>query len=273
MFGKQSAIHDIINAPEVTILKTGLVSVTFRKLSCEEIIEITQNAGLDAIEWGGDVHVPHGDIERAADVAGKTKEAGLSVSSYGSYYRPGKTVQDIDFQDVLATAKVLTAPAIRVWAGDKGSSAATNATWDVVVKESRRIADMAGAEKIRIAYEFHRNSLTDTNESAARLMEKVNHPNIGIYWQPPDRTTLQNNLAGLRAVKPYLENIHAFSWDEKTGERLLLRAMKEKWIELLKEIAAAPGDRYILLEFVKDDSIENFLSDAEALKSWIRTAM
>lgn len=271
MFGKQSAIHDIICAPEAEMLKTGLVSVTFRKLSCEEVIEITQNAGLDAIEWGGDVHVPHGDIERAAVVADETNNAGLSVSSYGSYYRPGKKVQDIDFQDVLATAKVLKAPVIRVWAGDSGSSTANKATWDVVVKESRRIADMAAVEEIRIAYEFHGNSLTDTNESAARLLEEVNHHNIGIYWQPPGRTSLQNNLEGLRAVKPHLENIHAFSWDEETGERLPLLAMKEKWIELLKEIASAQGDRYILLEFVKDDSIENFFSDAETLKGWIQT--
>ena len=33
--------------------KTGLTSVTFRKLSCEEIIQLASRARLDGIEWGG----------------------------------------------------------------------------------------------------------------------------------------------------------------------------------------------------------------------------
>ena len=40
------------------MLIPGLVSVTFRKLSRTEIAGLMVNAGLSAIEWGGDVHVP-----------------------------------------------------------------------------------------------------------------------------------------------------------------------------------------------------------------------
>jgi 3-dehydroshikimate dehydratase len=50
------------------MIKTGLVSVSFRKFSPEKIIEMVKNAGLCAIEWGGDVHVPHGDVELARKV-------------------------------------------------------------------------------------------------------------------------------------------------------------------------------------------------------------
>ena len=44
-------------------MKTGLCSVSFRKLTVEEIIAAVKDAGLDGIECGGDVHVPHGDVE------------------------------------------------------------------------------------------------------------------------------------------------------------------------------------------------------------------
>jgi len=64
----------------------GLVSITFRKLSPEQIIELVRKAGLSGIEWGGDIHVPHGDIARAKEVKSMTKEAGLRVAVYGSYY-------------------------------------------------------------------------------------------------------------------------------------------------------------------------------------------
>ena len=42
------------------MLKTGVCSVTFRNLNVERIIELVVEAGLDGIEWGGDVHVPTG---------------------------------------------------------------------------------------------------------------------------------------------------------------------------------------------------------------------
>ena len=57
----------------------GLVSISFRSLSPEEIIRIAKAAGLSAIEWGGDVHVPFGEIETARRVGEITRAAGLSI--------------------------------------------------------------------------------------------------------------------------------------------------------------------------------------------------
>jgi len=64
-------------------MKTGLCSVSFRKLTVVEIIAAVKAAGLDGIEWGGDVHVPHGDVEKAKQVAKLMEEAGLETLSYG----------------------------------------------------------------------------------------------------------------------------------------------------------------------------------------------
>jgi hypothetical protein len=46
------------------MIQTGLVSITFRQLSPPAIIDLVRQAGLEGIEWGGDVHVPHGDLGR-----------------------------------------------------------------------------------------------------------------------------------------------------------------------------------------------------------------
>jgi len=46
----------------------GWVSITFRSLTAERIIALVRQAGLSAIEWGGDIHVRHGDTGRAREV-------------------------------------------------------------------------------------------------------------------------------------------------------------------------------------------------------------
>lgn len=69
------------------MLKTGLVSVTFRDKTPEEIISAVKQCGLEGIEWGGDVHVLPGDVSRAREIRHLTEQAGLAVWAYGSYLR------------------------------------------------------------------------------------------------------------------------------------------------------------------------------------------
>ena len=68
-------------------MKTSLISVTFRKKTVEEIVDIACKGGLSAIEWGGDKHIVPGDKEAISLAKQLCQENGLSVSAYGSYYR------------------------------------------------------------------------------------------------------------------------------------------------------------------------------------------
>ena len=51
---------------------SGMTSVTFRKKTVEQIIAIAVKANLKGIEWGSDVHVPVGNIDRARQVGEMT---------------------------------------------------------------------------------------------------------------------------------------------------------------------------------------------------------
>ena len=68
---------------------TGLVSISFRKETPQTLIRASREAGLEKIEWGGDVHVPVGDLARAKQVGEETRAAGLDPCAYGSYFRIG----------------------------------------------------------------------------------------------------------------------------------------------------------------------------------------
>ncbi len=251
------------------MIKSGLVSVTFRKLPPEEIVDLVAQAGLDGIEWGGDIHVPHGDVKRAGEVRKMTADTGLAVAAYGSYYKVGHEEDSVPFEDVVATAVELGAPTIRVWAGGKGSADADDEYRGLVVSESQRIADLAAREGITVSYEFHGNTLTDTNESTVKLLEEVANDNVRTYWQPPSKWEVAHCAEGLQAVLLWLTNVHAYYCDKTSGKSLPLAEGQDAWKRYLHEIAALDAEHYVMLEFVKDGSPEVFLKDAATLKSWL----
>lgn len=262
------------------MITPGLVSVTFRELSPEEIIRLVRQAGLEALEWGGDVHVPHGDLARAREVNRLTVEAGLRVCAYGSYYRVGAN-EAPDFETVLSTALALGAPLVRVWAGRKGSLESSPADWQRVVADSLRICDLAAREGLAVAYEFHRGTLTDTNESARRLLEladdelqaSAGRSALLCYWQPPISSSQSYNIKGLEMVGPWLANLHVFHWVNAGGtpmvERRPLAEGEQDWPAYLRCISADKNPHCALLEFVRGDRPEQFLEDAAVLKRWL----
>ena len=251
------------------MLYSGLVSITFRQLAPQDVIDLARQAGLDSIEWGGDVHVPHGDVARAREVAAQTTAAGLRVSSYGSYYRLRRE-EPAPFEDVLATAVALGAPLIRVWAGDTASADVDAAERERIVQESRRIAELAAQAGVGISYEYHGNTLTDTRESAVALLQAVDHPNMTCFWQPAQKTTPQARQTDLQAVAPWLTNVHVFQWGAGGyHDRLPLAQGADEWAGYLRQLAALPGDRDLLLEFVRGDAPAAFLEDAAVLKGWL----
>ncbi len=254
------------------VIRPGLVSVTFRQLDVAAVIDIAARAGLTGIEWGGDVHVPLGDMDAARTAALRTAEAGLRVACYGSYYRLGERPADPAVPPALVrTARALGAPLIRVWAGRLGSAQADEGQWRRVVDDARELAVAAAAEGIEIAFEYHRNTLTDTRASAARLLALTDLSNVGTLWQPEPTRDPAENLADLTDVLPRLRNVHVFSWTPQR-ERLPLAAQRSQWQAYLSAVAAAPGERFALLEFVAGDDPARLVEDAAVLRELIESA-
>ncbi len=245
--------------------EVGLVSVTFRHLSPEQIVELVSEAGLKSIEWGGDIHVPHGDTAKAAEVAKLTADSGLKVAAYGSYYRVGNN-DGQSFDAVLDSAVALGAPVIRVWAGNRGSVDADEDYREIVANDTNDICERASLAGITVAYEFHGGTLTDTAESAVSLLRRVDHRKLRCLWQPNGPESVEERLAGLKLVLPWLENVHLFHWTA-AGRRPLSDG-ESAWRIYADCIYSAGRKPAMLLEFVRDDSTEQFRADAGTALRW-----
>lgn len=244
-------------------LNPGLCSVTLRAHSVDEVVSFASRAGLAGIEWGSDVHVP--DAAAAAHAKKACADAGLRIFSLGSYYRAGTFG---DFEPTLARAAGLGAPRVRIWAGSLEPHEADAGTWDAVVEDTRRIAALAAGQGVDLAFEFHNRSLTATVDGTLELLDRVARPNVGTYWQPAVGVSDAEALDALRGLFDQLMGIHCFSWWPQ-AERLPLEARAELWRGAFGIAREAGRDLDVMLEFVADDSPENLLSDAAALRGWL----
>jgi len=245
------------------MLVSGLVSATFKGRPVDDVLKIAKEAGLSAIEWSENHHIPKGDLAFAKDVAKRTRDCGLELAGYGSYYRLG---QGMEIRESLDTAAAMGASQMRIWAGSKASSEVAEDERKALIEELSRAAEIAGSYNIVLNLEWHKNTLTDTNRSGLDVLEKVGSPYLRTLWQPTQALSFDERAEGLSMIAPYLSYLHVYYWDE-SGRRPLEEGIEHwrRYFSLLEN-----RKHYALLEFVLGDSEEQFLSDAKILKSLIR---
>ena len=250
------------------MIHTGLVSISFRKYTAEEIAAAMRKSGLTEVEWGSDVHVPVGDTERARQVRRLSEENGLHVAAYGSYYY---LCGGEDFHPYLENARILGTKVIRVWGGKKGSAELTKEDWDSLVADARSIAKMAAADGITITLECHNNSVTDTADSAKRFLDAVQEPNLKTYWQPNQKYSHEANIEAAKLLSADTVNIHVFAW-ELCGDDLLrypLASHADRWQEYFRVFRDTGTDHAAMLEFMPDDRIESLTEEAATLNQLV----
>ena len=101
----------------MTRIRPGLCSVTLRAETVDAVARLAAECELGGIEWGGDVHVPPGNLAAAARARTASVAADLVVASYGSYVFAASVPDRDEMNATLDTALALGAPNVRVWAG------------------------------------------------------------------------------------------------------------------------------------------------------------
>ena len=243
--------------------KTGLVSISFRSICPEELINKVKEAGLEYIEWGSDVHAPKDDIEKLEKIAKLQEETGIKCSSYGTYFRFMKDDPE-ELRGYIKAAKILGTDILRLWCGTKGSKDMTEEDIEKLYADCKKAADIAEEYGVKLCMECHNDTLTDWKEPALDLMQKINSPAFRMYWQPNQHRTFEENVAYAKLLAPYTEHMHVFNW--AGDNRYPLADGIEIWQTYLKEFSE---DKYLLLEFMPDDKIETLPTEAEALRKII----
>lgn len=249
------------------MLIPGLVSATFKNLDVRRVVKLASSAGLKAIEWSEGWHIGDGDVEKASEAGRMTLDCGMDVAAFGSYYRLGK---GMDFSSRMKTAEALGAKTVRIWAGDRPSYEVGADDRRAMVEEAVEISSMAAASGLVVALEWHKNTLTDTNESGLRFLEEVGMDNFCTLWQPTQALSVCERLQGLKDIGPRLVNLHVYHWN--ADGRLPLCEGSDEWLSYFKAVERKKN-HYALLEFVRNDSEAQFHEDAACLIKWLSSSM
>lgn len=233
----------------------GMVSVTFRQKSAEEVVALAVRYGMRGIEWGGDVHVPCGGLARAREVGEMTRGSGLETFSYGSYFRVG----DEGFSAVADTALELGCRTVRIWAPAKASAQCSEKEFARAAEALAAVCETARRSHVLVCLEFHNGTMNDCAEGFYKL-RGAGAADLKTYWQP--LYLRRRNLQEIAALNTNIENVHVYHWIYSDPvQRRLLEEAEDDW----KEYAALLGAKKFLLEFCKDDAEENFARDARTL--------
>ena len=243
----------------------GMTSVTFREKTIEEIAFLAKTAELSVIEWGGDRHVLPLDFEAVKIARTEMEKNGLSCPSYGSYYRMIEKDEDT-FRAICKTSEALGASTIRAWLGRTGSARITPEQYATLLEETKKLADIAAQYHQTLAFEFHGKTLNDNGESSIAFLTECAKENVKTYWQP---LSYSDNAKNLSLVLPYLSAVHVFTWDDD-HKRYPLADGTADWKNYLQILKDADISTNLIMEFVKDDTTEQFLTDAAVLNEWIR---
>jgi hypothetical protein len=250
-------------------LRAGLLSVTFRAFDADRIIALARDARLAAIEWGGDVHVPHGDVETAARVRDACAAAGLTVSAYGSYYRAGATAGP-SLENVLD-------PPSRWPRRSCGSGRERKARRDV----ARRTGCRRGGPAPRLRASgrpwradragVSREHLTDDADACVALLRAVPRRTSRRSGSRPTACRPKPRVPGSGRCCRGSRTCTSSTGGRRTPSvtrSTPARTAGGRFLNIVRD-EAPPAQRFASLEFVRAESVEQFQSDARTLRGWL----
>lgn len=248
-------------------MKIGFTSTTFRPIKNPEgIVRIAEQAGVDCIEWGGDIHVK--DTRAAEKVKLLCRNAGIEISSYGSYYRVGSG-NTSQWENICQIAHTMGARVIRVWLGEKGSKKTDAALYNKISDDLVRICEIADKYSLTVSPECHMGTYNDNTEAFLKIYadfsQRCKTNNLKTYFQSKYKN-LAYDLDRIEKTIDEIEIVH-ISYSEQLREQFFFKKNSNYAAQLLKKLKEKGYGKTVLLEYTYFSSPQFFMKDISRLKN------
>lgn len=225
-------------------MQFGFTTTTFRNIrDIKKIVKIAVDAGVDCIEWGGDIHVK--DIETALHVKKLCDAAGIAISSYGSYYRIGSKKTE-EWKNICEIASAMRASSVRVWLGKTDSEKTDETTYKTIVEDAKNICNIASEYGLIVCPECHDYTYNNNTDAFLKIQKDVGRENFRTYFQSRYKKKAYD-LDRIERTLPFIESVH-ISYSELVREQF--PKYNPAYMDaLLDKILEVGFDGNILLEY------------------------
>lgn len=230
-------------------MKTGFTSTTFRQIKdLGKIVNIAKESGADCIEWGADVHVK--DIEKAKEAKRLCDNAGIEISSYGSYYRVGSSDTE-KWENICRIADTLGAKVIRVWLGKKDSQKTDDIYYKKILTDLVNICVIADKYSIIVSPECHTGTYNNNTDAFLKICSEARKTgkadNLKTYFQSKYKN-IAYDFDRIEKTSKEIEIVH-ISYSERTREQFFTRKDKVYIEKLIEKLRDSGYDNTVLIEY------------------------
>ena len=241
----------------------GLCSVTFRKKTAEEVVNLAKKAGIGFIEWGSDVHVK--TIDDARMVKALCEKADIKIRSYGSYFNSA-VYDERKWIETCRIAKEMNAEYIRIWLGKKNSQITSEKEYKRLLENTKKMCDIAKEYNLLVCPECHDNTFNNNTDAILRFIKELQRDNFKTYFQSR-YFRMEYDKDRIDRTFDYIKDVHV-SYRDLKREQLFRKKDKNYLDTLLKKLKEKGFDGIVMIEFVSAGSEKNFFDDTEKLKSY-----
>lgn len=246
----------------MNILKTGVASVTFRNKTVSEVVGIAKKAGVDYIEWGGDVHVR--TSEEALEAKRICDENGIKICSYGSYYRVGCR-DGKKWEEICIIASGMGASSVRVWLGSKNSEDTSADEYTVLLEDLKSMCSVAEKYNLTVCPECHDNTFNNNTDAFLKIRKELGADNFKTYFQSR-YFRFDYDIDRIGRTFDYIENVHV-SYRDLIREQRFRKKDKNYLDKLLRKFTGMNFGGVVLVEFTKGSKEKNFIKDIGKIKN------
>ena len=243
--------------------KLGLCSVTFRKKTAKEIVDIAKKAGVEYTEWGGDIHVKN--LDDARKVKALCEENNIKISSYGSYFNCAE-YDESKWTEICQITKEMGANSVRIWLGKKDSEKTSEKEYNIILENTKKMCEIAEEFSLLVCPECHDNTFNNNTDAFLKIRRDISKDNFKTYFQSR-YFRMEYDLDRIDRTFDFIENVH-ISYRDLVKEQFLRKKDKNYIDTLLKKLREKNFKGIVMVEFVINDSEKSFYADMEKLKNY-----
>lgn len=146
---------------------------------------------------------------------------------------------------------------------------------DEVLETLRRAAEMAAGAGLRLAVEVEEGFWADTGERAAAMVRAINHPALGINWDPGNAIVAGDvpYPDGYEAAREYVRHVHFKDVVRKPRGRYRYAVVGDiDWKGQIRALAQDSFDGYIAVETHMQPKVASAKAALDRLRSLIAEA-